>query len=145
AAVRRSGDVRRRPLDDAPRMDSDTVPAVIRSQAQRQAPTLPTGTVTFLLTDIERSTDQGRAAPTATAASVARHYEILDRAITAHGGVQPVEQGEGDGVVAAFERASDGVAAAIDAQLAFASDVGAAELSVRMAVNSGEAELRGPG
>ena len=64
--------------------------------------TLPTGTVTFLLTDIEGSTRRGSGAPDAMAVAVARHYEILDEAIAAHGGVRPVEQGEGDSVVAAF-------------------------------------------
>ena len=41
---------------------------------------------------------------------------ILDEAITSHGGVRPVEQGEGDSVVAAFSRASDAVGAALAAQ-----------------------------
>ena len=68
---------------------------------------LPTGTVTFLMTDIEGSTRAWERSPDALAVAVPRHYEILDRAITAHGGVRPVEQGEGDSVVAAFSRASD--------------------------------------
>ena len=68
---------------------------------------LPTGTVTFLMTDIEGSTRAWERHPEALAVAVPRHYEILDEAITAHGGVRPVEQGEGDSVVAAFSRASD--------------------------------------
>ena len=39
-----------------------------------------------------------------------------------HGGVRPVEQGEGDSVVGAFSRASDAVAAAVAAQRAFAAE-----------------------
>ncbi len=65
---------------------------------------LPTGTVTFLLTDIEGSTAAWERAPEATAAAVAEHYRLLDQAITAHSGQRPVEQGEGDSVVAVFTR-----------------------------------------
>ncbi len=38
-------------------------------------------------------------APKAMAIAVPRHYELLDDSITKHGGVRPVEQGEGDSVV----------------------------------------------
>ena len=72
---------------------------------------LPTGTVTFLMTDIEGSTRAWSRETDAMPAAVSRHYEILEEAIAAHGGVRPVEQGEGDSVVAAFSRASDAVAA----------------------------------
>ena len=63
---------------------------------------LPTGTVTFLLTDVEGSTKLWEAGADETAVSIARHYELLDAAIALHGGVRPVEQGEGDSVVGAF-------------------------------------------
>src|SRR6516165_4755053 len=66
---------------------------------------VPAGTVTFLLTDIEASTQLWERAASAMPGAVARHYEILDEAIAAHGGVRPVEQGEGDSVVGAFSRA----------------------------------------
>jgi predicted ATPase/class 3 adenylate cyclase/DNA-binding CsgD family transcriptional regulator len=102
---------------------------------------LPTGTVTFLLTDIEGSTAAWERAPEATAAAVAEHYRLLDRAITAHGGQRPVEQGEGDSVVAVFTRATDAVAAAVDTQRLLAG----LGLGVRMAVHTGEIELRDEG
>ena len=81
------------------------------------------------------------------AAAVARHYEILDEAIADHGGVRPVEQGEGDSVVAAFARASDAVAAAVDAQRRFLGEPWpeGADLHVRMAIHTGEAQLRDEG
>ena len=88
-------------------------PGVI--DGEPRAFTLPTGTVTFLLTDVEGSTRRWEAAPEAMAAAIARHYELLGQAIAGHGGVRPVEQGEGDSVVAAFSRASDAVAAAVAA------------------------------
>ena len=81
-----------------------------------EAVTLPTGTVTFLMTDIEGSTRGWSQSPAALTAAVPRHYQILDDAIVAHGGVRPVEQGEGDSAVAAFSRASDAVHAALLAQ-----------------------------
>ena len=68
---------------------------------------LPTGTVTFLLTDVEASSQRWEHAPAGMAVAIPRHYEILDEVIADHGGVRPVEQGEGDSVVAAFARASD--------------------------------------
>jgi predicted ATPase/DNA-binding CsgD family transcriptional regulator len=79
--------------------------------------------------------------------AVGRHYELLDEAIRAHRGVRPVEQGEGDSVVGAFGRASDAVAAALDAQRALVCEAWpeGAQLRVRMAVHTGEAELRGEG
>ena len=79
---------------------------------------LPTGTVTFLLSDVEGSTQRWEEAPEAMAVAIPRHDELLDEAIVAHGGVRPVEQGEGDSVVGAFSRASDAVAAAVAAQRA---------------------------
>jgi predicted ATPase/class 3 adenylate cyclase/DNA-binding CsgD family transcriptional regulator len=108
---------------------------------------LPVGTVTFLLTDTESSTRGWEAAPGAMGRAVGRHYELLDQAITAHNGVRPEEQGEGDSVVGAFARASDAVTAALDAQRAVTSEPWpeGAQLRVRMAVHTGEAELRGEG
>ena len=53
--------------------------------------------------------------------AVADMYAILDGAIARHGGVRPVEQGEGDNVVGAFSRASDAVAAAVQTQRELAS------------------------
>ena len=76
--------------------------------------------------------------------AIARHYELLDAAITSHDGVRPLEQGEGDSVVAAFSRASDAVLAALDAQRALFAEPWptASPLKVRMAVHTGEARLR---
>jgi predicted ATPase/class 3 adenylate cyclase len=108
---------------------------------------LPVGTVTFLLTDIAGSTRGWESAPEAMGPAVGRHYELLDEAIRAHHGVRPVEQGEGDSVVGAFARASDALAAALDAQRALLGEAWpeGAQLRVRMALHTGEAELRGEG
>ena len=105
-----------------------------------EAATLPVGTVSFLLTDIVESTLMWQQDPDAMAEAVVRHYQVLDAAITAHDGVRPQEQGEGDSVVA-----SDALAAGRDAQIALEREEWPTPtpLKVRMAVHSGVARLRG--
>jgi predicted ATPase/class 3 adenylate cyclase/DNA-binding CsgD family transcriptional regulator len=108
---------------------------------------VPAGTITFLLTDVEGSTRLWEAAPAAMPVAIARHYVLLDEAIARHDGVRPVEQGEGDSIVAAFTRAGDAVAAALDAQRALLAEdwpEGAA-LRVRMALHTGDAQVRDEG
>ena len=106
---------------------------------------VPTGTVAFLLTDVAGSTRLWEAEPEAMAVAMVRHYELLDAVISAHRGVRPEEQGEGDSVVAAFSRASDAVLAALDAQQALSAETWPTSrpLRIRMAVHAGEARLRG--
>ena len=104
---------------------------------------LPAGTVTFLLTDVEGSTRLWETRAPEMGPAIARHYAILDDAIQRFDGVRPVEQGEGDSVVAAFARAADAVQAALVAQLALQLEV--PWLGVRMAIHTGEAQLRDEG
>ena len=99
---------------------------------------LPTGTVTFLLTDIEGSTALWSATQKAWQSAVQRHHEILDDVVVRHGGARPDEQGEGDSVVAVFVRASDAAAAALDAHRAL-TELG---LAVRMALHTGSPNAR---
>jgi predicted ATPase/class 3 adenylate cyclase/DNA-binding CsgD family transcriptional regulator len=103
---------------------------------------LPSGTVTFLLTDIAGSTRRWESVPEAMAAAVPRHHELIAAAIEGHHGVRPVEQGEGDSVVGVFTRASDALSAAVDLQLAFLAEPwpDGADLSVRVAVHAAEAQ-----
>lgn len=114
---------------------------------ERPSLRLPAGTVTFLLTDVEGSTRLWESAASAMRAAIARHYELLDVLIGCHGGVRPVEQGEGDSVVAAFARASDAVGAALDIQRAFHREPwpDGASLRVRIALYTGEAQQRDEG
>ena len=108
---------------------------------------LPIGTVTFLLTDIEDSTLHWQRSPGSMGAAVERVYAILDDAISAHRGVRPIEQGEGDSVVAAFSRASDALLAACAAQVALHGESWPTTepVRVRMAVHTGDATLRDEG
>ena len=102
---------------------------------------LPTGTVTFLLTEVEGSTRSWEHDSTTIAAAISRHYEILDEVIARRHGHRPVQQGEGVSVAAVFARASDAVEAALDADRAV-DELG---LRIRIAVHSGEIELRDDG
>ena len=73
--------------------------------------------------------------------------DVLDGAISRHGGIRPAGDGERDRVVGVFSRPSDALAAALEAQLEFAAreaSVGVAS-SVPMAVHTGEAHLRDEG
>lgn len=106
--------------------------------------TLPTGVVTFLLTDVADSTPMWERAPEVMTDVITRHYEIMHASIRAHGGALPVEQGEGDSVVAAFRHGSDAIAAAVEAQRSLAAEgwPDGVEVAVRMALHTGEAKLR---
>ena len=104
---------------------------------------LPKGVVTFLLTDVAGSTQWWTTGGPEAGQAMARQGEIIGAAVAAHGGARPLEQGEGDSVVAVFERASDALAAALEAQLALAAGPWAGPpVGVRMAVHTGEAEFR---
>ena len=108
---------------------------------------LPAGTVTFLLSDIEGSTRLWEQSPEGMAGAVADTYAILDQAIARHGGVRPLEQGEGDSVVAAFSRASDAVGAALEVQRSLHAHrwpEGVA-LAMRLALHTADAQLRDEG
>lgn len=102
----------------------------------------PSGTVTFLFTDVEGSTALWADDAEAMSASLRVHDEIVRTAIESFGG--SVFTTAGDAICAAFGRASDGVAAAESAQLSLegASWPGPA-LAVRMGLHLGEAEERG--
>ncbi len=105
---------------------------------------LPVGTVTLLLTDLEGSTRLWEADVDMAAEVLARHHDLLDAAISLHGGMRPEEQGEGDSIVAAFVSPSEAVAAALDIQLAF-EETGWPEgirPRLRIAVHTGEVSLR---
>lgn len=78
--------------------------------------TWPIGTVTFLLTDVERSTELWERDRRSMLAAMARHDAIVSDALAQHGGVRPRDQGEGDSVMAVFDRALDGVACAVGIQ-----------------------------
>src|SRR6516162_582685 len=98
---------------------------------------LPTGTVTLLLADVEGSTRLWQAQPEEMTAAIARLDRTVCAIISAHDGVRPVEQGEGDSFVVAFARASNAVACALALQRA-----PLAAIRLRIGVHTGEVQLR---
>lgn len=108
--------------------------------------TLPTGTVTFLFTDIEGSTVRWEESPDRMRTALARHNEIMSDAIERHAGV--LFETAGDSFVVAFESASPALAAAVGAQRDLQREpwpVEIGELRVRMALHTGQAEMRAEG
>ena len=122
--------------------------STVRALHQRSTPAaLPQGTVTFLLADVEGSLRLWETDPQAMGLAIQRMHLIVDEVADRHKGVRPVEQGEGDSFVIAFEHADDAVACAVAVQLAFATEAwpGALHLSTRIALHTGKAELRDEG
>jgi predicted ATPase/class 3 adenylate cyclase len=103
---------------------------------------LPSGTVTFLFTDLVVSTRLWELEREAMSSALARHDEILRAAIAAYGG--QVVKGRGDGVHAVFVTADDAVGASIEIQRVLAAESWSVSepLRVRVGVHTGVAELR---
>lgn len=96
----------------------------------------------FLFTDLEGSTRLWQDHPDAMGAALARHDEVLHRAIRAHGGA--AFSLAGDSFAAAFDAPTDAVAAAVEAQRALARGPwpDGVVLRSRMGVHAGPAEAR---
>ena len=103
---------------------------------------LPSGTVTFLFTDVEGSTRLWEEHPEAMHGALARHDELLRDAIEGHDG--HVVKTTGDGVHGVFATARSALDAAVVAQRSLCSEPWGetGELRVRIAVHTGEAEYR---
>ncbi|MBW3663763.1 MAG: LuxR C-terminal-related transcriptional regulator [Actinobacteria bacterium] len=106
--------------------------------------TLPSGTVTLLLGDLEGSVRAWERDPEAMAKAMARVDALITDHLEQHDGLRPEEQGEGDSFVLAFTRASDALACALDLQQAFEHELwpGGVDLRFRIALHTGEVELR---
>jgi predicted ATPase/class 3 adenylate cyclase len=107
-------------------------------------PELPSGTVTFLFTDVERSTESVAALGDERYADLLDvHRGLLRQAFLKHGGVEVGT--EGDAFFVAFVRAQDAVKASVEGQCALESHdwPGETRLRVRMGLHTGEALVRG--
>ena len=108
---------------------------------RRAAPLLPTGTATFLFTDIEGSTRLWETHRAAMQLALAHHDAIMRSAIEANNGY--LVKTTGDGALAAFASAPDAVAACLAAQRALTAYPWVElRIKVRMALHSGAAEQR---
>ena len=79
---------------------------------------LPTGTVTFLFTDIEGSTALWEQYPEAARAALVRHDELIEKLVDEHSGSVVRPRGEGDSRFAVFRTATDAVLAGVAIQSA---------------------------
>ena len=103
---------------------------------------LPSGTVTFVFTDLEDSTRLWEEHPDAMRVALARHDAILREVVEAHAGT--VVKSTGDGAYAVFAVAVDGVraASAVVVALHRAEWAATGPLKARLGVHTGSAELR---
>jgi class 3 adenylate cyclase/catechol 2,3-dioxygenase-like lactoylglutathione lyase family enzyme len=103
--------------------------------------TLPSGTVTFLFSDVEESTELARRLGDQFANALQEHSRLLREAVDEHGG--HVIGSQGDSLFVAFPRAKDAALGAAAAQRALAAQAwpGGAALRVRMGLHTGEAAL----
>jgi len=104
---------------------------------------LPTGTVTFLFSDIEGSTRLAQALDAGWPPLLERHQEIARAVWSAHGGTEVGT--DGDSFFVVFTMASQAVAAAADVQRALASEPWPAgsEIRVRIGLHTGAGLLSG--
>lgn len=104
---------------------------------------LPTGTVTFLLTDIEGSTELWQRAGDAFRVALETHHAQLRREFGRHGGHECKEAG--DGFIVAFHQVADALACAVACQRALDEQPwpeAVGPLRVRMALHTGDVELK---
>jgi predicted ATPase/class 3 adenylate cyclase len=100
----------------------------------------PSGTVTFLFTDIEGSTKIAQKYPEQWEALRERHHAILHTAIESHDGI--IFQDVGDGFCAAFHTAPQALEAAVQAQRELNREAWEPEpIKVRMGIHTGAAQL----
>jgi predicted ATPase/class 3 adenylate cyclase len=104
---------------------------------------LPTGTVTFLFTDVEGSSRLLAEAGNKYDYLLAQYRQLLIEAVRAHDG--HVVEGQGDAFFATFSTASAALEAAIEAQEAIQEHKWPADLTVRVRIglHSGEVKLAG--
>jgi predicted ATPase/class 3 adenylate cyclase len=113
---------------------------------ERRAPSreLPTGTLTFLLTDAASSARLWEQHPEAMRRATRRHDDLIEHTVDEHGGVLVRPRGEGDSRFAVFTSPSSAVAAATAVQLAFHHEPWpiSEPLLIRVGLHTGEADLR---
>ncbi|NIW45568.1 MAG: hypothetical protein GWN30_12715, partial [Gammaproteobacteria bacterium] len=104
----------------------------------------PTGTVTFLFTDVQDSTRLWEKYPAAMGLALQRHDEIIELLAEQHHGYVVRPRGEGDSRFVAFERAIDGMKAAAEIQQSLYAEAWPEEISlqVRIGLHTGEGEYR---
>jgi class 3 adenylate cyclase/tetratricopeptide (TPR) repeat protein len=106
----------------------------------KASPELPTGTVTFLLTDVAGSTRLWETQPRTMPDALKLHDEIVGQTVRNARGVVLKARGEGDSTFSVFRRATDAASAALTVHhaLVTAEWPAGCRISIRMAMHSGE-------
>ncbi len=140
----RSEAQQRRRLTDA--LSEYVSPTVARQLVDRRSAggELPSGTITFLFTDVVGSTRSWEAWPQAMGEAMRRHDALIEEAVQASGGAVVRPRGEGDSRFAVFVRPSDGAHAAVGIHQGLAMEPWPTPepVRVRMALHTGVGELR---
>lgn len=105
----------------------------------------PTGTVTFMLTDVEGSTRLWDARSSEMSEALARHDELIRDSVSSSGGIIVKTRGEGDSTFTVFRTAGEAVNCALKLQRSLLDESwpGGLAIRVRMSLHTAEAELRG--
>ena len=108
-------------------------------------PPLPSGTVTFVFSDIEGSTGLLKELGDRYDGVLSAHRRLMRECFTKHGGVEIDTQG--DAFFFAFSRARDAVSAAVESQRAHAGQEwpDGVDVRVRMGLHTGEPALGSEG
>jgi class 3 adenylate cyclase len=127
------------------RLLSQYVPPTMASHLlSRAGGGLPSGEITFLLTDVVGSTAAWEREPRAMGHAMRRHDVLINNAVETHGGAMVRPRGEGDSRFAVFLRPDDAAAAAVDIARCLDAEQWdtSSPVRVRTALHTGEAELR---
>lgn len=105
---------------------------------------LPSGVVTFFMTDVEGSTRLWEDASKAMAAAMRRHDQIAEEVVQAEGGSVIKDRGEGDALFCVFPSAVGAVRSAVELQHRLEAETWPTPrpIRIRIALHAGEAELR---
>jgi class 3 adenylate cyclase/ketosteroid isomerase-like protein len=132
-------------IDPSPETEAVYLGLLDATPAPAVTTALPSGVVTFLLTDIVDSSALWEEHAMAMAAALERHDALIGALVAAHGGTLLKSKLEGDATVSVFARASEGAAAALALLDAIDAEPWpeGARPRIRMAMHTGEAFERG--
>jgi predicted ATPase/class 3 adenylate cyclase len=124
------------PASDTPAREIVEVPTAVEP--------LPDGVVTLFLTDIAGSTELWDRHPDDMAKALVRHEDLIAHVVADHNGRLLKTRGEGDSTLSVFAKATDAVTAAVALQRRLRNEAwpGSLEMPTRVAVHTGEAQLR---
>ena len=124
--------------------DAPGTPSATGLDSSKYGADLPSGLITYLFTDVQGSTPLWQKHPNEMKDVMARHDSLLTAAVEENGGTVVRPRGEGDSIFAVFPRATDAMGAACAAQLMLSRETWPVDIAinVRMAIHTGESELR---